>query len=161
MRIANHGKHQTPNQSLIILSNIAVFTFKKQERLTSLKEIDALFERRHSSGLSIYPLRTVYRTFTITDEREPAIKVLVSVAKKRLHHAVDRNRAKRQIREAYRLQHQALSETLRAKGLRMNIAFVWLSNEPVNTQRIFEAMQNTLTSIEQRIAATEKHSADK
>lgn len=161
MRIATQGNHKKPNLNLILLRIQAVFTFKKQERLTSLKEIDALFERKHSSSVSIYPLRAVYRTFAASDEREPAIKVLVSVAKKRLHHAVDRNRAKRQIREAYRLQHQALSQSLQAKGLRMNIAFVWLSNEPVNTQRIFEAMQNTLTSIEQRIVGTEKHSADK
>ena len=83
-----------------------MFTFKKTERITSLKEIDALFERGHNSTAHCYPVRAVYQTYAPHESKPtPPIKVLVSVAKKRLHHAVDRNRAKRQIREAYRLQH--------------------------------------------------------
>ena len=129
-----------------------MFTFKKAERITSLKEIDSLFERGHSTGVNAYPLRAVYRIKPLPqDSHEPAIKVLVSVAKKRLHHAVDRNRAKRQIREAYRLQHQELSALLQSQHKQMAIAFVWLATEPQPTASLFEAVNKILLTIQERV----------
>ncbi|MBR3373381.1 MAG: ribonuclease P protein component, partial [Bacteroidaceae bacterium] len=66
--------------------------FRKTERITSLKEIEHLFERGHSSSIQAMPLHAVYQLRSAEQEETPVIKVLVSVAKKRLRHAVDRNR---------------------------------------------------------------------
>jgi ribonuclease P protein component len=128
--------------------------FHKTERITSLKEIEHLFERGRSSSIQIMPLRAIYqlRSAEAEGKSEPAIKVLVSVAKKRLRHAVDRNRVKRQVREAFRLQHQPLSNTLLSLGKRMHIAFVWLSDTPAATNDVFEAMKKILDSIEEKYA---------
>jgi len=126
-------------------------TFKKSERITSLKEIDSLFERGHSSGVTVFPIRAVYRIESQTDDNaEPAIKVLVSVAKKRLHHAVDRNRAKRQVREAYRLQHQQLTELLQSQHKQMALALVWLADEEQATSLVFDAVAKALHAIYER-----------
>lgn len=129
--------------------------FRKTERITSLKEIEHLFERGYSSSIQAMPLRAVYQLYTGDAEMMPEIRVLVSVAKKRLRHAVDRNRAKRQVREAYRLQHQALSAVLRSRGKHMRMAFVWLSEGPVATEEIFDAMGKILAAISAKLKSSQ------
>ena len=73
--------------------------FTKAERLSSKKEITALFNEGKSFAIS--HIRVVYRFLPKQEERPNAI--LVSVPKKHFKHAVDRNLLKRRIREAYRL----------------------------------------------------------
>ena len=85
------------------------------------------------------------------DRQEP-VEVLISVPKKRLHHAVDRNRAKRQIREAYRLQKQLLTEKM-AQGQTVDIAFVWLSDQLLPSAEVNGRMKNLLEWIAKRIVA--------
>lgn len=141
-----------------------MFSFKKSERITSLKDTDALFDKQHGSvGISAFPLRAIYRKIPLsynstTIPVEP-IKVLVSVAKKRLHHAVDRNRAKRQIREAYRLQRLPLKEKLLSlpndDQCSLHIAFLWLSNTPQSSQLVAKSMKKLLATIEQKLTTNE------
>ena len=74
------------------------FTFKKYERLSSKLVIDKLFNK--GKAFSKYPLRAIVDK---TDRVDDAIcKVLISVPKKNFKSAVQRNRIKRLIREAYR-----------------------------------------------------------
>ena len=74
-------------------------TFKKEERIVSNLLIETLFEKGNSQSLSAYPLRAVYLR---TEHRKGCapVQLLISVPKKKFKHAVDRNRVKRQIREA-------------------------------------------------------------
>lgn len=76
------------------------FTFDKTEKLKSEKLIEKLF--LEGKSVVAYPLRLVY-TEIIFEEMIRA-KVGVSVSKRHFKRAVDRNRIKRQMREAYRLQ---------------------------------------------------------
>ncbi|WP_298237411.1 ribonuclease P protein component [uncultured Algibacter sp.] len=74
-------------------------TYSKKEKLKSKKLIDALFT--HGQSVSTFPLRLVYLP---TDFKEDIIaKTSVSVSKRNFKSAVDRNRIKRLLREAYRL----------------------------------------------------------
>lgn len=98
--------------------------FPKRERITSKKTIDLLFGGSQSKSFVAFPLRAVWM---VQESTEPAVQVLVSVPKKRLRHAVDRNRAKRQVREAYRLGKHQLDGLL-AAGKSLIVAFVWLSD---------------------------------
>ena len=77
-------------------------TLPKSERLCSQKALQKLFggERR---SVSVYPIRAVY-----ADSEEPGIRIMVSVGKRHFKRAVKRNRVKRQLREAYRLNKQIL-----------------------------------------------------
>jgi ribonuclease P protein component len=75
-------------------------TFPKSERLYQQKVIQELFKK--GSSLFVFPFKVLYLTQPTPQERFPA--VLVSVAKKNFKKAHDRNRLKRQIKEAYRLQ---------------------------------------------------------
>lgn len=98
-------------------------TLSKDERLYHQKAIEALFAGGNPS-FPVYPLRVVYR---MVDEG-PTASILISVPKKRFKRAVKRNRVKRQVREAYRLQKQLLIGPLEARGLHVQIAFIWLDS---------------------------------
>ena len=83
----------------------------------------------------------VYRE--VKHREGPQVKVLLSVPKRKLRHAVDRNRAKRQLREAYRLNKTALLEALPQKqGL--HLAFMWLSDKPVESAFVTKKVVNLL-----------------
>jgi ribonuclease P protein component len=125
--------------------------FRKKERIVSQKLIEELFGGGKSHSLAAFPLRVVYMQLERQDRQEP-VEVLISVPKKRLHHAVDRNRAKRQIREAYRLQKQLLTEKM-AQGQTVDIAFVWLSDQLLPSAEVNGRMKNLLERIAKRIVA--------
>lgn len=76
------------------------FTFNKKEKLKSEKLITQLFVQGQS--VVTYPLRLVYMPMTFGDGS--VLKAGVSVSKRNFKRAVDRNRIKRLMREAYRLQ---------------------------------------------------------
>lgn len=74
-------------------------TYSKIDKLKSKKLIDELFTEGKS--VSAYPLRIIYKN---ADFKDAVIaKTGVSVSKKNVKLAVDRNRIKRLMREAYRL----------------------------------------------------------
>ena len=74
------------------------FSFSKNEKLKSKKEIEQLF--KDGKSLTVYPLRLVYRATTFNDDS--LLKTGVSVSKRLHKHAVKRNKIKRLLREAYR-----------------------------------------------------------
>ena len=120
-------------------------TFRKHERLTLKREIDELFTPG-SKSFAAYPIRAVCRlaAFNASD-----VKVLMSVSKRHFHHAVDRNRAKRQMREAYRTNKAIITgavNSLNAAGERrsLNVAFIWLSDEPQDSALVERKIKNLL-----------------
>jgi len=74
-------------------------SFSNKEKLKSKKVIDKMFIEGQS--ISLFPLRLVYLKTTFEDEIR--LKAAVSVSKRNFKKAVDRNRIKRLMREAYRL----------------------------------------------------------
>ncbi len=105
---------------------MAAPTFRKQERIVSTRLIEMLFGKGDSQSLSAYPLRAVFLQ-TARQEKCAPVQILISVPKKRFKHAVDRNRVKRQIREAYRHHKQILDGTI-AEEKQLIMAFIWLSD---------------------------------
>lgn len=106
------------------------YEFRKTERLCSKKTIEALFGGGHKS-VSVYPIRAVFMPVPNEDTCLSPInntQILISVSKRHFKHAVDRNRVKRQLREAYRLNKHLLLDTL-PEGEHLAIAFIWLSDE--------------------------------
>ena len=88
-----------------MLKSIIRYRFQAYERLKGKKIIAKLFQEGHVVK-KFYPLQLVYLAV-----KDPAIthhKVLCSVSKKKCKHAVDRNRIKRKMREAYRLNKHCL-----------------------------------------------------
>ena len=84
---------------LVFKRKFLKFTYNKKEKLKSKKLIDLLFAEGKS--VSAFPLRLVY--IATTFEEDVVAKTGVSVSKRNFKTAVDRNRIKRLLREAYRL----------------------------------------------------------
>ena len=120
------------------------FTLPKAERINSKIIIDKLFSGGNTA-MSVFPLRAIFMTEPKEDgDAGASVQMMVSVSKRRLHRAVDRNRQKRQIRESYRLNKSELIEFCEQNGLRVYIAFVSLAEEPCSRERIERSMVKLL-----------------
>ncbi|MCQ2262856.1 MAG: ribonuclease P protein component [Bacteroidales bacterium] len=131
-------------------ANIQRFTFSKKERLCSEVEIENLIRKKQK--FFCYPLKCFYQIKPITDESS-VNQLVISVSKRYFKHAVDRNRMKRLIREAYRKnQRQLLDPVFRASGQRLQICICYVTNEilPYNLveNKIIEVL-NRLTKVQQ------------
>ena len=118
--------------------------FPKSERLCSKKRIDQLFAGDGHS-FSAYPLRAVYKE---VDSEQP-LQLLISVSKRRFKHAVDRNRTKRLIREAYRLNKHLLLDQLGEKHI--DVAFMWISDQLSDFATVETKVKNLLQRIAENI----------
>jgi ribonuclease P protein component len=115
-------------------------TFPKSERLVSQKLIDQLFTGGKNRSLSEFPLRLVYSLRQRQEGDEP-VQLLISVPKKHFHHAVDRNRVKRQLREAYRHCRQPLFTAL-PSDRSLQVALLWLSDRHYDAAQVFVSVDN-------------------
>jgi ribonuclease P protein component len=95
-------------------------TFRKTERLSRKKWIQELFDK--GSSFNFYPYRILY----IAHPEPPASanQAMFSVSKRLFRRAVDRNKIKRRMREAYR--HNKGPEELSGKLL---IAYIYTARE--------------------------------
>ena len=110
-------------------------------------EIEALFSAGNTS-MTAFPMRVTFRRMPY-DGQGPQAKILLSVSKRHFKHAVDRNRAKRQLREAYRLQKPTFLASLPA-DVSLHIAFIWLSDVPVRSELVHSRMSTLLRRISEK-----------
>lgn len=133
------------------MAETAAHTFGKREHLVSRKLMERLFGGGGSRSMSVFPLRLVYMTM----ERaagEPEVQVLISVSKRHFKRAVKRNRVKRQIREAYRLNKQPLIEAMQPTPDRaLALAFIWQADQLYDTADVAASLQSLLTRLCERI----------
>jgi len=122
--------------------------FPKSERIVSQKLIDELFTSGQSHSLAAFPLRAVY---LLREEPCPSVaQVLLSVPKRHFKHAVDRNRVKRQLREAWRKNKQELTDHLpENKGVAL--AFIWLSDQHLPTIEVEQRVVNLLRRMAEKL----------
>ncbi len=108
-------------------------TFTKAERLSSKVVIEKLFETGKPFNCS--PFKVIWLE---TTENESPVQVLISVPKRLFKRAVDRNRLKRLIREAYRKNKHSLYDQLNDK--KILVMFIFTSRTILEYKEIEEKM---------------------
>lgn len=119
-------------------------TFPLKEHLKSKKTIEKLYAE--GASVTAFPLRAVFIEQG-QEEQEPVAAILISVAKKRFRHAVDRNLVKRRIREAYRTSKHPFIEALENKGKKMAVAILYIDTRHNRTSFIRRKMEKLLEGI--------------
>lgn len=120
------------------------YGFPLKEHLKS----KSIIERLYAQGTSVtaYPLRAVFLELQ-PHEQETTATILISVAKRRFRHAVDRNLMKRRIREAYRLNKPTFIEKLNEQNKKLAIAILYMDNKHSSTEYLIRKMQKLQTAI--------------
>lgn len=118
------------------------FGFSKTERLKSRKQIDELFAKGKS--MAVFPVRVIYQ-FSPSDAG--TLLVGVSASKRHFKKAVDRNRLKRLLREAYRLQKEELVQQVKSSKKAVNVFFIYTDK----TIADFETIKATMNKCLQRL----------
>jgi len=119
-----------------------LFPFQKNERLTSIKEVDELFSKGRSHFQ--FPFK-LYWTKKV-DPVAFSVKMLVTVPKSYSKKAVDRNLIRRRIKEAYRLNKHILKEheELKAFPVTLQIAFIYVAKQPLEFLFLEKKLKATL-----------------
>lgn len=112
------------------------FTFGKEEKLKSRKQIEQLFAE--GDIVKEFP---ILMKFLKVDENDFLIKVAFSVPKRNFKLAVDRNRIKRLLRESYRLNKHILLNNVEGKYV---IMFIYTDKKEWNYQDLEEKMITVL-----------------
>lgn len=122
-------------------------TFCKQERLCSSTLIDRLFAEGNRQ-ISVFPIRLVW---LMADDID-GVQVLISAPKRNFHHAVDRNRIKRQIREFYRTSSQPLKDAVASKGQGMALAFLFNDTRIWDSSKLGERLRSAMEKLVETVS---------
>ena len=117
-------------------------TFKKDERLKSRKLIEQLF--KEGKSFSSGPIRIIY----LFRDSDVPVQSGVTVSSKNFKKAVDRNRIKRLLREAYRLQKNDLKELLQSRNISLAIFFIYTGIQIPEYNDVFKKVGDILTRLQ-------------
>lgn len=110
------------------------FGLSKEEKLKSQKVIDSIF--REGKSLSRYPIKVFY----IPQSDILSHQAAFSVPKRTFKRAVDRNRIKRQMREAYRLNKAIIASS----GKQYALFFIYIGKDKPTYNTIQKSMISLL-----------------
>ncbi|HMO62284.1 MAG TPA: ribonuclease P protein component [Ferruginibacter sp.] len=128
------------------------YTLGKSERLKSRKAIEQLFSGGKS--FAVFPFKVIYgfENWQITP-----LCAAFSVSKRHFKKATDRNRVKRLMREAWRLQKNTLQNELSSQQQKLSVFLIYTGNTLPDYTLLFEKTAAILKKLQK--LANEKTAA--
>lgn len=137
------------------MPTVRPFKLSKWERICGRTLLEKLFTGGKSKSFSVFPLRVVY---LLTDQPDGdlqhvvPVKMMVSVSKRHFKRAVKRNRVKRQVREAYRLNKEiVVSSMADFPNRQLLLGFIWMSDELHDTDTVKRSVQVLLKRVADKL----------
>ncbi len=124
------------------------FTLNKTERLKRRKIIEQLFGE--GRAVAAFPIRVQYKM--VDELLTVPLQAGFSVSSRNFKRAVDRNRIKRLMREAYRLQKAPLEQALQTKQRRLALFLIYTGKELPEYALIKEKTEAVLTKLMRTLA---------
>jgi len=127
--------------------------FKNYERLKSRKKIRTLFES--GKHFNHYPFRVVW----LTEEQfnpDYLAQIAISVSKRKIKKAVERNHVKRKIREAYRKNKYLLLKELKEKKKSLFFMIIYIASENPDKLSFENEMVKTIQQFKKNIQKMNK-----
>ncbi len=109
------------------------FSFSKKEKLCSKKEIAGLF--KNGNKFTVFPLQVIWKENNDDDTCNRA-RIMISIPKKKIKKAVVRNRIKRRIKEAYRLNKNLLNSFLAKQDKNISLILIFINKEENNYKEL-------------------------
>jgi len=120
---------------------------KKGEKLKSRKQIKFLFEK--NQNVFVYPIKYIWE-FSSPKQDYP-VQVLVSIPKRNFKRAVDRNRLKRLLREAYRKNKDIIYDNLNLNNKSVLLGLLYVGKEILTYDEIEKSVRKALLKIKENL----------
>src|ERR1044072_3871975 len=118
------------------------FSYTKKEKLKSRKQLEALFTT--GENFVVFPVKLF---FCNTEGQDNSIKTGVGVSSKNFRKAVARNRIKRLLREAYRIEKTVLLNYLQQNKKQIALFFLYIDKGLPEFDLLKEKMQQAIEKL--------------
>jgi len=121
--------------------------FKKKEIISSKSDIRDLFKSPRILRQNFF--KVIWKESRVKSSY--FLNTLIVVPKKNISKAVDRNKIKRLIREAYRKNKNYLLEAVKKQNKKFNIAFIYKHSQIESYSKIEKSMKDVLLSLNKEL----------
>ena len=133
---------------LFLLMRERRFSYNKREKLKSRKQLNRLFAK--GKTFIVFPVKVFYE---LNIEQDNILKTGVGVSRKNFKKAVQRNRIKRLLREAYRTGKTELYDYLTANKKKIALFFLYIDKNEPDYTLLTQAMQHAITNLINEVAS--------
>lgn len=126
------------------------FTLQAVERLKLRNQIETLFHT--GEAFSVFPLRIVYLLGARSETEPSPVRMGFSIPKKRVKKAVQRNRIRRLLKEAWRLQKHALYTRI-DPAMQLHCFFIFTGNDKLTFPEAEKTVQKAISKLIPLVAA--------
>jgi ribonuclease P protein component len=126
-----------------------IFTYQKKDKLKSRKQTQNLFS--NGKAIGVFPIKLIYTVEQV--DTEGILQAGVGAPTRTFRKAVQRNRVKRLLREAYRLEKPTFLTQFSLEHKRINLFFLYGNAEIVTQAEIQDKVRSALALLAQKLNA--------